>query len=162
MCALMTAAAAMVAGDLAELQQMMLLSTAIGHDSFEVTSTGYRCALDTDSPHHHLAPLAGADLPSTAAGKLYRVLTCTHRTRSHDRSGHHLDSACAGTLMACEGQHRSAQGGLLMTARSACGLSVRVWGWGRRGGSREAHQIPRMTVCYTLAGITFARPYGPM
>ena len=29
MCALMTAAAAMVAGDLAELQQMMLLSTAI-------------------------------------------------------------------------------------------------------------------------------------
>ena len=90
MCELMTAAIAMVAGDLAELQMMILLTTAVGHMAREATSTGCRRALDPDCPQRPLARLDGVILPSPTPCKLSRTFTCALRKRSRSQSWHRL------------------------------------------------------------------------
>ena len=68
-CALMRAATAVVAGDQAELQAMMLLTTTIGHTGALATSMGCRRSIDYDGPSHQLARLDSPALPSTASRK---------------------------------------------------------------------------------------------
>ena len=137
MCKHLTASIAVDTNDMAVLEPSGYILTAVAAKALEITSAGFRCALEPSRPSCCLAPLARAALPRPVAGKLRRALFCVHRTRSCERDPHALDGATQSSSKACGGQRFDAQGGNICGCHLACTLAGLVRGWDRRGGMCE-------------------------